>query len=116
MAGGKYVPTNFLKAGVPARLILIIFKPKFKRMKMVSLFINFLTLYFCLSCAPKSNDPRPVITNSPGQVDKGWTFENTPQWADEFNYAGVPDPAKWGYDIGETTNCNTTVTASLMPV
>jgi beta-glucanase (GH16 family) len=21
-------------------------------------------------------------------------------WADEFNYTGLPDPAKWGYDIG----------------
>lgn len=21
-------------------------------------------------------------------------------WADEFNYTGLPDPAKWGYDVG----------------
>ena len=33
-------------------------------------------------------------------VDKGWTFETTPIWADEFDYTGAPDPSKWGYDIG----------------
>ncbi|WP_240773218.1 family 16 glycosylhydrolase [Pontibacter sp. SGAir0037] len=32
--------------------------------------------------------------------DKAWTFETTPVWADEFEYTGQPDPAKWGYDIG----------------
>jgi len=32
--------------------------------------------------------------------DKGWTFETTPVWSDEFDYTGLPDPAKWGYDIG----------------
>jgi hypothetical protein len=21
-------------------------------------------------------------------------------WADEFDYSGLPDPAKWGYDVG----------------
>lgn len=25
-------------------------------------------------------------------------------WADEFNYEGAPDPAKWGYDIGTGSN------------
>ena len=23
-----------------------------------------------------------------------------PGWSDEFNYAGLPDPGKWGYDLG----------------
>src|SRR5687768_18522873 len=22
-------------------------------------------------------------------------------WSDEFNYSGLPDPAKWGYDVGD---------------
>lgn len=30
----------------------------------------------------------------------GWTFETTPAWSDEFNYNGLPDSTKWGYDIG----------------
>src|SRR5882724_12020858 len=21
-------------------------------------------------------------------------------WSDEFNYSGLPDPVKWGYDVG----------------
>ena len=53
-----------------------------------------------MSCAPKSHEPKPVIITPPAPVDKGWTFETTPVWADEFNDAGAPDPAKWGYDIG----------------
>lgn len=32
--------------------------------------------------------------------DKGWTFESTPFWSDEFNVNGAPDPSKWSYDIG----------------
>jgi beta-glucanase (GH16 family) len=33
-------------------------------------------------------------------ADKGWKFENTPVWADDFDYTGAPDTTKWGYDIG----------------
>lgn len=29
-------------------------------------------------------------------VTKGWKLE----WAEEFNYTGLPDASKWGYDIG----------------
>ena len=32
--------------------------------------------------------------------DEGWTFEAKPAWQDEFDYTGLPDAAKWGYDIG----------------
>lgn len=39
----------------------------------------------------------PVFT---GPVDKNWAFSASPVWADEFDGAGAPDPAKWGYDIG----------------
>ena len=35
-----------------------------------------------------------------GRADKGWTFEQKPFWFDEFNYSGLPDSTKWGYDIG----------------
>lgn len=31
---------------------------------------------------------------------RGWEFEATPAWRDEFDRAGAPDPAKWGYDTG----------------
>jgi len=36
----------------------------------------------------------------PVPVDKAWKFEQSPVWADEFDYSGMPDPAKWGYDVG----------------
>lgn len=32
--------------------------------------------------------------------DLGWAFETVPSFADEFNYSGIPDTTKWGYDIG----------------
>lgn len=32
--------------------------------------------------------------------DKGWKFETTPVWSDEFDYTGKPDNKKWGYDVG----------------
>ncbi len=41
-----------------------------------------------------TTSPKKVI------VDKNWTFEKTPVWSDEFNYSGMPDSTKWGYDIG----------------
>lgn len=55
-----------------------------------------------ISCASKSQDPRPVAPTPKPQTpqDKNWAFEATPVWADEFNYTGQPDPAKWGYDTG----------------
>ncbi|RDV13011.1 glycoside hydrolase family 16 protein [Pontibacter diazotrophicus] len=55
-----------------------------------------------ISCGSKSEAPGPIITAPKPQVpvDKNWSFETTPVWADEFNYTGEPDPAKWGYDIG----------------
>lgn len=46
---------------------------------------------------PGGSIPAPVI-NKP--VDKAWTFETTPVWSDEFDYSGLPNTAKWGYDIG----------------
>jgi len=49
----------------------------------------------------KSEDnPKPYIIIPNPPTDKMWTFETTPFWADEFNYAGKPDSTKWGYDIG----------------
>lgn len=35
-----------------------------------------------------------------GAQERTWVFADTPSWQDEFDYAGPPDPAKWGYDTG----------------
>lgn len=53
-----------------------------------------------LACGGKKDDPAPPPYIPPTPVDKGWTFETTPVWADEFNYTGLPDNTKWGYDTG----------------
>lgn len=53
-----------------------------------------------LACGGKKDDPAPPPYIPPTPVDKEWTFETTPMWADEFDYTGLPDKTKWGYDIG----------------
>lgn len=54
-----------------------------------------------LSCSGKGDSDTTTNPVSPqGPVDKHWTFETTPAWADEFDYTGLPDNTKWGYDIG----------------
>jgi beta-glucanase (GH16 family) len=52
------------------------------------------------ACQADNNGAKPYISTPEPPQDKGWTFESAPFWADEFNYTGLPDPAKWGYDIG----------------
>jgi beta-glucanase (GH16 family) len=57
-----------------------------------------LLIIICISCSVKK-DP---IKRDPDRTpqDKGWTFETNPTWSDEFDYSGLPDSSKWGYDIG----------------
>lgn len=47
----------------------------------------------------KVKDQPQIILPGPPQ-DLGWQFEEIPFWADEFDHEGLPDPTKWGYDIG----------------
>lgn len=68
---------------------------------MFARYLPLLLLIFT-SCSGKGSSDTtttgPVTPTSP--VDSGWTFESTPVWADEFDYTGAPDVAKWGYDLG----------------
>ncbi|TSD64623.1 glycoside hydrolase family 16 protein [Inquilinus sp. KBS0705] len=53
------------------------------------------------ACSGKKQDPKPVVVDPPTEVvDKGWTFETTAYFADEFDYTGKPKTDKWGYDTG----------------
>ncbi|WP_205744966.1 glycoside hydrolase family 16 protein [Echinicola pacifica] len=52
------------------------------------------------ACSGQSDQVSPNIPAPKALVDQGWEFEETPVWADEFDYSGKPDPEKWGYDTG----------------
>lgn len=59
-----------------------------------------LSVLVIASCSSGDGDKTPASNPPKVPVDKGWTFETTPVWSDEFEYEGKPDPAKWDYDIG----------------
>ncbi len=50
------------------------------------------------SCNDEPLKPNIIIPGPP--QDHNWAFETSPFWFDEFDYQGLPDPLKWGYDIG----------------
>lgn len=54
-----------------------------------------LLLVVCVNQRNRPDIPSPLF---PGP--EKYTFASTPSWADEFNYDGLPDETKWGYDIG----------------
>jgi beta-glucanase (GH16 family) len=67
---------------------------------MIRLSVLVVSLPIVLSfCSKKSNGGGSVISIQP-PVDKNWAFESTPVWSDEFDYTGLPNAAKWGYDLG----------------
>lgn len=48
-----------------------------------------------------NDETRKAAASIPEQPqDLGWEFASEPFWSDEFDYAGLPDPLKWSYDIG----------------
>ena len=66
-------------------------------MHMLQIF-SFLIAFVLLSaCARQTTGSSASQNTAPGGVD---AFESTPVWQDEFNYNGLPDSAKWNYDVG----------------
>lgn len=49
--------------------------------------------YAMIGCKSKATDPEGTDTT---KSEKGWVKV----WSDEFNYRGLPDSTKWGYDVG----------------
>ncbi|MBB2145021.1 family 16 glycosylhydrolase [Pedobacter sp. LMG 31464] len=60
------------------------------------------SIFSCQSCSSGKEVEQPIIIPPTPVVvvDKNWTFEATPFWADEFDYTGLPATAKWDYDLG----------------
>lgn len=67
-------------------------------MKVTLLFVFVLSFISLTSCTEKDPDTSIIIPAPP--QDLGWEFESQPFWYDEFDYEGLPDPSKWGYDLG----------------
>lgn len=57
-----------------------------------------LLLLSLLSCKKKADDV-PMTTNQP-VVTFVYSFDTSTVWRDEFDYTGLPDASKWGYDVG----------------
>lgn len=53
-----------------------------------------------LACSPNSSSPGPSNVQPKTPEAKKYSFKTEPIWADEFEYTGLPNPEKWGYDIG----------------
>lgn len=67
-------------------------------MKKLILSIVPIVMFCMISCAKKEVTlPHfvPVV-----DTPKVYSFESKPFWADEFEAKGMPDPSKWGYDVG----------------
>ena len=51
----------------------------------------------CLAQEPTGTTTIPPPSSPPST---SWNFETTPAWQDEFDYTGLPDPAKWSFEQG----------------
>src|SRR5688572_18483740 len=66
---------------------------------MIRISILIISIFLNSTCSKNTSGNGGVLTPQLPQ-DKNWKFETTPMWADEFDNTGLPDPAKWGYDVG----------------
>ena len=56
---------------------------------------------FLFSCGNKnSGGDTPPPPPPPPPANFEWSFENNSAWTEEFSTDGLPDAAKWSYDIG----------------
>lgn len=60
-------------------------------------------LLLSVACAENENI-KPHIPQPEPVGPKEYSFSTTPSWADEFDYEGLPDVKKWGYDVGSQNN------------
>lgn len=55
-----------------------------------------------ISCSKTPDNGLVYVPPTPAgpPVDRGWTFESNPSWADEFTNSGAPLTSNWDYDTG----------------
>lgn len=58
-----------------------------------SLLALIISLLFVTNCSSQTNEPRAKPDST---AISGWQLV----WSDEFDYNGLPDAKKWGYDVG----------------
>jgi len=68
-------------------------------MRMTNILL-YMVVLLASSCSKKSGDSGGGVYTPQPPTDKNWQFETTPVWADEFDNTGLPNTAKWGYDLG----------------
>lgn len=69
-------------------------------MKRTNRMLDGLVLLIALQAIPCFAQHAGSAASPPQTTARAWSFEATPAWQDEFDHAGAPDPAKWGYDLG----------------
>jgi beta-glucanase (GH16 family) len=63
--------------------------------RMIHIYLMALLVLAC-----QKETPKPYIPEPEPPKPKEYRFAEQPSWSDEFDYTGLPDPDKWGYDVG----------------
>jgi beta-glucanase (GH16 family) len=66
-------------------------------LRSLTLLSALILLAFCQK--KEAYGPMPTFPSVPAPT---YGFDDKPVWADEFDYTGLPDPKRWGYDVGGT--------------
>ena len=62
--------------------------------------ILLIAVIFAGAAAAQSDKTQAATKAASDNSAQNQVFDSVPVFADEFNYTGLPDPNKWGYDIG----------------
>ena len=59
-----------------------------------------LVLVALVACHAHAGDAAGDAAAAADATATPWVFADTPAWQDEFDYEGMPDPARWSHDVG----------------